>query len=107
MKRLALILLALPAHAQDPRMSLDGPAGTCFAVVVIENRVGVYNRAEVLETPHGSVVVNYQTIGGHNATDADRVQVASLPDGVMADPMDMLLPDGDTGRICLMEYLGF
>ncbi len=49
---LALVLLvaamARPVQGepfgQASRMSLEGPAGHCFAVVVIENRLGVYNR---------------------------------------------------------------
>lgn len=104
---LASIALALPAHAQEPRMSLSGPSPGCFAVVVIENRLGAYNRSETLDTPHGPVVLNYRTVGGHNATDADQISVMTLPDGVMADPMVMDLPDGQTGRVCLMEWLGF
>ena len=104
---LATVFCALPAHAQEPRMSLTGPTGHCFAVVVVENRAGSYNRDETLETAQGPVVVNYHTVGGHQAGDDDQVQIMSLPDGVTADPMRMDLPDGDTGQICLMEYLGF
>lgn len=105
---LAIIGLAgVPSHAQEPRMSLAGPDGHCFAVVLIENRAGSYNRDETLETPHGTVVVNYRTVGGHQPGADDQVQVMELPDGVTAVPMRMDLPDGDTGRICLMEYLGF
>jgi hypothetical protein len=88
------------------RMSLEGPTDQCFAVVVIENRLGVYIRDETLETDHGAVVVHYQTVGGHNAVDADLIDVLALPDGVAADPMHMALPDGETGRICLMEWIG-
>lgn len=102
-------LLAVPARSESlvpSRLSLEGPAGHCFAVIVVENRVGVYNRAEDVQTDHGAVVVEYTTVGGHNATDADQVQVLALPDGVMAAPMLMDLPDGDIGRICLMEWNG-
>lgn len=88
------------------RMSLHGPDGHCFAVVVIENRLGTYNRDETLATDHGAVVVNYTTVGGHQPGDDDQVSVVSLPDGVMADPMHIALPDGDTGRICLLEWIG-
>jgi hypothetical protein len=102
--------LAVPARSQtsdqSSRMSLAGPTRHCFAVVVIENRLGVYNRDETLETGRGPVVINYRTVGGHNLTDADQVQVLSLPDGVMADPTQIDLPDGATGRICLMEWIG-
>lgn len=107
---LLVVMLATPARSQptapETRMSLLGPAGTCFAVIVIENRAGGYHADEKLQTDRGAVVVNYTTVGGHNAQDADLVAVVSLPDGVMADPMQMALPDGDTGRICLMEWLG-
>ncbi len=106
---LVLVLAAVcaaPVLAGNGRMSLNGPEGPCFAVVVVVNRYGVYNADETLETDHGAVVVNYDTIGGHNAIDADLVKVVSLPDGVTADPMEMALPDGETGRICLLEWLG-
>ena len=103
---LATLLMTFPAHADTSRMSLEGPTGTCFAVVVIENRYGVYIRDEVLDTPRGPVVMRYVTVGGHNATDFDLVDVLSLPDGVMADPVHLDLPDGQTGRVCLMEWIG-
>lgn len=99
-------LIAIPASAQEPRMSLDGPSGMCFAVVVIENRLGAYNRDETLQTEHGPVVLHYHTVRGHQPGDDDEITVVSLPDGVMADPMQMALPDGQTGRVCLMEWLG-
>ena len=98
-------LLAAPARAQT-RMTVEEGAGPCFAVIYIVNRVGVYDADETLPTIHGAVTVHYDTVGGHNATDADLIDVVSLPDGVMADPMRMALPDGETGRICLMEWLG-
>jgi hypothetical protein len=101
-----ILCLAAPAHADLARMSLEGPTGHCFAVVKIENRIGRYNMDETLTTDHGVVVINYHTVGGHNAIDADEVQVVGLPDGVAADPMHIDLPDGDTGRICLLEWLG-
>lgn len=99
--------LMTPVLAKPPpRMSLDGPVGSCFAMVVIENLSGVYNRDETLQTDHGAVTLHYHTVGGHNATDADQVAVVALPDGVTADPMQMALPDGQTGRVCLMEWIG-
>jgi len=109
---LVLLIIALSNPSQgEPfgapgRMSLDGPVDHCFAVVVIENRVGVYHRDEVLETEHGAVLVHYATVGGYKPGDDDQIDVVSLPDGVMADPMHIDLPDGDTGRICLMEWVG-
>ena len=87
-------------------MSLDGPDGICFAVVVIENRFCPYNRDEALQTDHGPVVLHYRTVRGHKPGDDDEITVVSLPDGVMADPMQMALPDGQTGRVCLMEWIG-
>lgn len=95
-----------PVLAQEKRMSLAGPEGICFAVVVVENRFGTYDRDETLETEHGPVVLHYDTVGGHNVTDADKIAVVALPDGIAAEPMNMDLPDGDTGRVCLMEYVG-
>jgi hypothetical protein len=103
---LATLALALPAQADTSRMWIEPGASPCFAFVMIVNRYGMYNEAETLQTSLGPVVLHYETIGGHNATDADQVDVVSLPDGVMADPMHMDLPDGETGRICLMEWIG-
>ena len=103
---LEMIVLTAPAHAQDPRMALGGPAGPCFAVVVIENRRGLYNRDETLETARGPVTLHYRTVGGHNAVDSDVVEVVSLPPGVIADPMRLDLPDGDTGQVCLLDWIG-
>ncbi len=103
---LTTLFLALPAHAQEPRMSLEPGTGSCFAFVVIENRLGVYIRDETLETERGPVVLHYETVGGHNATDFDLVDVVSLPDGVMADPVHLDLPDGETGRVCLRDWVG-
>ena len=94
------------ALAQEPRMSLAGPTGHCFAVVVIENRLGVYNEDETLQTDHGPVTLHYHTVRGHQPGDDDEIAVVSLPDGVTADPMAMALPDGETGRVCLMEWIG-
>lgn len=93
------------ASAQD-RMTLAPATGHCFAVVVIENRAGSYNADESLDTIHGPVVLRYRTVGGHNAVDADEVTVILLPDDVAAVPMAMALPDGETGMVCLIEWIG-
>lgn len=92
----------------DPsrRMTLAPGDAVCFAFVSVENRKGLYNAVEVLDTEHGPVSVAYRTVGGHNATDDDEVFVMLLPERVIAVPMQMTIPDGDTGRICLREYLG-
>lgn len=102
----ALCLLSPAALAQMPRMELLPDNGACFAVIKVENRAGFYNLPETFVTEHGSVTVKYQTIGGHNATDFDLIDVVDLPDGVLASPMHIDLPDGDTGFICLIRYLG-
>lgn len=101
---LGLVVMAVPAFAE--RMTLEEGMGHCFAVVVIANTAGTYNQAETLETVHGPVVLYYKTIGGHNATDGDEVSVLELPPGVVAEPSFMELPDGDTGYVCLMEFVG-
>lgn len=90
------------------RMALhegDGQ-GACFAMVSIENRSGPYTAVETLDTEHGPVSIRYETVGDHNATDHDLVDVVDLPAGVAARPMHMALPDGETGFVCLMQYLG-
>lgn len=88
------------------RMALHPGDGPCFAIVSIDNISGVYNNTEALETEHGVVSIRYETVGGHNATDFDLVDVVDLPAGVMADPMHIALPDGEVGFVCLMEWTG-
>lgn len=102
------VLACTVAEAGLERMTLypgDGQ-GACFAMVVIENRMGRYTAVESLETEHGTVSIRYETVGNHNATDHDLVDVVDLPAGVAANPMHIDLPDGETGYICLMQYLG-
>ena len=108
MTRLALAaaLAATTAQAGLERMSLLPGEGSCFAVVAVENRMGRYTAVESMETEHGPVSIQYETVGNHNATDHDLVDVVDLPAGVAATPMHLDLPDGETGYICLMEYLG-
>lgn len=100
------VLACTVAEAGIERMSLLPGDGPCFAVVAVENRMGRYTAVESLETEHGTVSIRYETVGGHNATDFDLVDVVGLPAGVAANPMHIDLPDGETGYICLMEYLG-
>lgn len=100
------VLACTVAEAGLERMSLLPGDGPCFAVVAVENRMGRYTAVESLETEHGTVSIQYKTVGGHNATDHDLVDVVDLPAGVAANPMHIDLPDGETGYICLMEYLG-
>lgn len=113
MTRAAILaaLLALPAHADvaymaADRMSLQPAHGDCFAVVEIVNRAGTYNRVDTLDTEHGPVSISYRTVGGHQPGDDDMIAVQELPDNVLAVPMDMALPDGETGHICLIHWVG-
>lgn len=100
------VLACTVVEAGIERMSLLPGDGPCFAVVAVENRMGRYTAVESLDTEHGTVSIRYETVGGHNATDFDLVDVVDLPAGVAANPMHIDLPDGETGYICLMEYLG-
>ena len=100
---LAIVLAATPAIAGPERMTLHPGADGCFAVIAIENRAGRYTAVETLETDYGPVSVRYETVGGHNPQDHDIVDVVDLPPGVMALPMHIDLPDGETGHVCLME----
>lgn len=105
------LLIALPALADiddgfSKRMSLLPGDGYCVGIIKVVNLVGVYNETEHLEIDEGTVSVEYETVGGHNPTDDDLVRVVALPEGVLARPMDMALPDGDTGHICLLRWIG-
>ena len=101
---------ALAQYAPTPplsRMTLAPGEDGCVAMVAIENRAGVYNATETLDVPgYGPVSIRYQTVGGHNAADDDRIEVTALPDGLTADPVDAPIRDGDTLAVCLLEYLG-
>jgi len=102
---------ALPAHADVmsylySRMALVPPEEPCVALIEVKNKHGTYNRTEVLETVVGPVSVKYETVGGHNPTDHDLVEVVDMPEGVMAAPPHMELPDGETGYICILEWSG-
>lgn len=116
MRTLSITLLTLAGQAfafpdvdvnGSERMRLLPGDDYCFAIVEIKNRFGVYNRVETMETEHGKVQFKYTTIGSHNETDHDIIEEFRLPDGVIADPPYLELPDGDTGHICLVEYFGF
>lgn len=108
---IAALLLATPAAADvwlysAARMTLHPGHGDCFAVVEIQNWIGEYNQSETLETALGPVTIRYRTVGWHQAGDDDLIDVESLPPNVLAVPMSMALPDGETGRICLIKYEG-
>ena len=107
-----VLLVAAPVCAdvmsdgRDPRMAVAPGQDPCFAVIEIDNRFGVYNQTETLVTSEGTVSVAYTTIGGHNPDDHDKVAVVALPSHVMAAPPELDIPDGDTGSICLMKWIG-
>ena len=92
--------------AYHKRMTLMPADDRCFAIVRIVNKAGVYNNVERLATDKGAVSVQYATVGGHNPEDHDLVDVLELPEGVVAHPLHIDLPDGDIGYICLMVYQG-
>lgn len=106
----ALSFLAFEALAEPvsfgSRYRLLPGDGACYTYLEVENRFGPYNFIETFETDLGPVTVKYETVGGHNPTDHDLIDVLATPDGVLARPMHIDLPDGDTGLICLMEYIG-
>mgnify|MGYP006889554335 CR=1 FL=1 len=97
---------AFTGQEYAPRMGLLPGEGPCFAIVEIENRAGSYNATESLPTEYGPVLVAYDTIGAHGPGNDDLVTVVDLPPGVRAVPMEMAIPDDDTGHICLTEYVG-
>jgi hypothetical protein len=107
---LVICIVAMPAHGQQgPRMQMTAGDAACFAIVRIENRHGWYNEVETLPTEFGPVAIRYRTVGSHtagSAANADKVAVEILPPGVLAMPMQMDILDGDTGTICLREYIG-
>jgi hypothetical protein len=106
----AFFMLATQATAQagwPKRMHIASGHNDCLYVVVIENKAGRYNAVEVMDVPdHGKIHVEYETIGMHNADDHDKISVRDLPWGLSAHPMEMDLPDGSVGHICLKEYIG-
>ena len=98
--------LFMAGTADAGRMTLIEGGGPCFAIVEVQNKRGVYNYPETLETDLGPVTLYYQTVGGHNASDHDIITVTGLPPGVAADPMRMELPDDHTGHVCLLQWQG-
>lgn len=87
----------------SPRMHVEPGDGGCVALIFVENTLGDYHNTETLDTLVGQVRVRYETVGGHNPNDLDIVTVSSLPPGVAAVPMEMELPDGEVGLICVYE----
>jgi hypothetical protein len=105
----AAILAATAAWPQMTRMWIEPGDVDCFAYVAIHNRIGTYNAVERLQTEAGEVWVRYRTTPPHKPGDpdsADFVSVEHLPDGVIAEPMEMQIMERETGRICLVRWLG-
>jgi hypothetical protein len=102
----ALILaqLALP-----PSITLEPGTATCAAVIAVYNGFGLLNGDTTLDTPHGPVALRYTTTLPSQPGDpasADRAQVIALPDGLAAVPMEIEIMETQTGRICLVRYVG-
>lgn len=117
MTRLALLLtvIAAPAMAEEylpPRVTVHhdpSPGAAWFARVVVENRIGLYNRATEHQTAHGPVTVEYWTTLPSAVGDpgsADRACVISLPPGVVAVPECVEILETERGEMFLLRYLG-
>jgi hypothetical protein len=116
--RLAALLttIAAPALAEQyippPRVTVHhdpSPGAAWYARVVVENRIGVYNRATTHDTAHGPVTVQYWTTAPHAIGDpgsADRACVVSLPPGVVAVPECVEILETERGEMFLLRYLG-
>jgi hypothetical protein len=115
----ALFLLSWmfgPAKAEEyippPRVTVHhdpSPGAAWFARIVVENRIGVYNRATAHDTAHGPVTVEYWTTLPSAVGDpgsADRACVVSLPPGVVAVPECVEILETERGEILLLKYLG-
>ena len=73
MKKFLLPLLltscaASPAYAEvttfKSRMALLPEQDQCFAVIQVDNRLGMYNDVDVISTKKGDVYVKYTTVWG-------------------------------------------
>lgn len=118
MTRLALLLtvMAVPALADEylppARVTVHhdpSPGAAWYARIVIENRIGMYNRATVHDTAHGPVTVGYWTtlpsaIGDPGS--ADRACVVAMPDGVVAVPECIEILEAERGEMFLLKYIG-
>jgi len=105
----AAVLAATVAWPQMTRMWVEPGDVDCFAYVAIHNRIGTYNAIERLQTEAGEVWVRYRTTPPHKPGDPDSADFASiehLPDGVIAEPMEMQIMETEVGRICLVRWLG-
>jgi hypothetical protein len=119
MTRLSMLLTALAAPAladdfpmQPPRVTVHhdpSPGAAWYARVVVENRIGLYNRATEHQTAHGPVTVEYWTTLPSAVGDpgsADRACVVGLPPGVVAVPECVEILETERGEILLLKYLG-
>jgi hypothetical protein len=111
-----LIILAAPALAEEyippPRVTVHhdpGPSAAWYARIVVENRIGVYNRATTHDTAHGPVTVEYWTTLPSAVGDpgsADRACVVAMPDDVVAVPECVEILETERGEMFLLKYLG-
>jgi hypothetical protein len=114
MKWLPLALLCAPAYAQTAHVG--GPVDAAYATLHVYNGGSpAVDRVTTHETELGPVVIRYVSTDNSpcfGATPfppehcADYVEVISLPDGVMADPWEAEVLEGETLVIHLIEYAG-
>lgn len=102
------VALAAPPgiHALGPRMMALPAADDCIARVEVFNLSGWYQASETVETDAGPVTIRYQTVGGHNASDHDNIEVTSTPPGTAARPTMAQIRDGESLIVCIIDYVG-
>jgi hypothetical protein len=99
-----LAQLALP-----PSITLEPGTTNCAAIIAVYNGFGLLNSDITIHTPHGPVVLRYTTTIASqpgDTTSADRAQIMDLPEGLAAVPMELEILETQTGRICLVRYIG-
>ena len=112
---IALALLSGPAFAQIATVD-PNPRGAAYATLHVHNGGSPsIDEIRTYETDLGPVSVRYVSTPNypcHGATPfpeshcADHVEVISVPDGVMADPWEAEVLEGDTLVIHLIEWSG-
>jgi hypothetical protein len=85
------------------------PGESWFARIEIRNFQGSDQRTETVATPHGDVVVAYQTSAGisqQSESDADIACVTLLPEKVIALPDCVTVFETETESIYLLLFIG-
>ena len=118
-----LAMCASPVVAQDYALIEYDTTLAHYATIVIHNEMGSTIESRTFETSEGPVRVNYITNAGPFGelcdTDGgatydpmgpyedcpDEVTVET-PDGVIADPQDFIIEEGETVRVRLYRWLG-